>query len=68
MKELNLQNADIQEIADVIQNGGIVILPFDTVYGFVCDSKNEAALEKIYELKNVPYKKQLDWPFPILRH
>jgi tRNA threonylcarbamoyl adenosine modification protein (Sua5/YciO/YrdC/YwlC family) len=40
-----------QKAKEVILSGGVAILPFDTVYGMVCDCRNEKALKKIYELK-----------------
>jgi len=39
------------KVVEIIANGGIVCLPFDTVYGLVCDPKNQTAIEKIYRLK-----------------
>lgn len=62
MKLLNLKNDlidTINEIADTVRNGGVAILPFDTVYGFVCDPKNEVPLQKIYELKKRPVQKTI---------
>ena len=54
MKQMRLNN-NIDEICEkakeVILSGGIAILPFDTVYGLVCDCRNETALKKIYDLK-----------------
>lgn len=43
----------------IIKNGGIALLPFDTVYGFICDPRNENALENIYELKKRPAQKTI---------
>lgn len=43
---------EISEMAGkVVKKGGIVLAPFDTVYGFVCDPKNDKALLKIFKLK-----------------
>ncbi len=42
----------IQEIAKIIKEGGIAILPTDTVYGIVADSTNEKAVKRVYEIKN----------------
>lgn len=54
---------NIAEIIDraskIICRGGVVILPFDTVYGFACDPTNESALQRIYELKKRPEKKTI---------
>jgi L-threonylcarbamoyladenylate synthase len=41
----------------IICDGGIVVAPFDTVYGFICNPKNNSAIEKIIELKNRPDNK-----------
>lgn len=60
MKIMDLKfetNNLIEEASRIIRNGGIAILPFDTVYGFACDSRNEKALQKIYELKRRPIQK-----------
>lgn len=37
--------------------GGIAIIPFDTVYGLICDPENDEAIEKIFNLKNRPISK-----------
>jgi tRNA threonylcarbamoyl adenosine modification protein (Sua5/YciO/YrdC/YwlC family) len=39
---------------DVINNGGVVAFPTDTVYGLGCDPRNIDAVERIYALKNRP--------------
>lgn len=35
----------------VIKNGGVVICPTDTVYGFLADASNKKAVDKIFKLK-----------------
>lgn len=35
----------------VIQDGGLIAFPTDTVYGLACDVFNAAAIEKIYQIK-----------------
>lgn len=52
-------NYDINLIADVILNDGIVVMPTDTVYGIICDATNENAIDKIYQLKNRDYSKAM---------
>jgi L-threonylcarbamoyladenylate synthase len=55
MKIASLNSINVEEIvsksATTILSGGIVVLPFDTTYGYVCDPKNELALQKIFQLK-----------------
>ncbi len=42
---------DIQECLKVMNQGGIVLYPTDTIWGIGCDATNEAAVAKIYALK-----------------
>lgn len=41
----------------VLQAGGVVVAPTDTVYGLVCDAANTAAVEKMFAIKNRPREK-----------
>ncbi len=47
----------IDKIIKVLQNGGIIIYPTDTVYGLGCDITNVKALERIAKIKNVKLEK-----------
>jgi len=51
---LNKQNEKvaIEEAVEAINQGKLVIIPTDTVYGIAADALNEKAIKKIYELKN----------------
>ena len=40
------------QACDIMHKGGIIAYPTDTIYGFGCDSKNEAAIKKLNKLKN----------------
>lgn len=42
---------EIQKAFEVIQNGGIILYPTDTVWGIGCDATNADAVSKIYKLK-----------------
>ncbi len=44
-------NQEIQNTLEVLQNGGIILYPTDTVWGIGCDASNEEAVDKIYKLK-----------------
>lgn len=35
----------------MLQNGGVVLYPTDTVWGLGCDATNEGAVKKIYQIK-----------------
>ena len=43
---------DIKACLDVLSRGGMILYPTDTVWGIGCDATNEAAVAKIYKLKN----------------
>ncbi len=42
---------DLQAALRVLREGGIIVYPTDTVWGIGCDATNEAAVAKIYALK-----------------
>ena len=44
-------NQEVANALEVLQNGGIILYPTDTVWGIGCDASNEKAVTKIYELK-----------------
>src|SRR3954470_24843908 len=46
-----IQN-DIDACVTVLNNGGVILYPPDTVWGIGCDATNEKAVAKIYALKN----------------
>jgi tRNA threonylcarbamoyl adenosine modification protein (Sua5/YciO/YrdC/YwlC family) len=41
----------INKAVEIMRNGGVIIYPTDTVYGFGCDIFNKEALERIYNIK-----------------
>lgn len=50
---------DIKRCVDVLQRGGVIVYPTDTVWGIGCDATNEAAIEKIFALKERPPQKSM---------
>ena len=44
-------NSEVFKAFEVIQNGGIILYPTDTVWGIGCDASNPEAVAKIYALK-----------------
>ncbi len=44
-------NSEVHNAYEVIQNGGIILYPTDTVWGIGCDATNADAVAKIYKLK-----------------
>ncbi|MDC3254307.1 L-threonylcarbamoyladenylate synthase [Nitrosopumilus sp.] len=62
--EVNCDDKGIERIVEIIEKGGIVIFPTDTVYGIGCNPYNESAVKKIYEIKSRTKLKSL----PVLAH
>lgn len=42
---------DAQAVAQTLKNGGIAVIPTDTIYGIVARALDRAAVEKVYEAK-----------------
>lgn len=55
MNKLTIARDNINQIAEesikILNTGGMILLPFDTVYGLICDPKNSMAIEKIFRIK-----------------
>lgn len=58
MKIIKVENGQ-QEAFEILQNGGIVGLPTETVYGLAADATNKNAVKKIYEAKKRPRENPL---------
>ena len=50
---------NIDKICDILNDGGLVISPTDTVYGIMGDALNDDVVRKIYDIKKRPYSKPL---------
>ena len=46
-----LFNTDIEACLRVLESGGLILYPTDTIWGIGCDATSEAAVEKIFALK-----------------
>ncbi len=44
-------NEDLRAALDVLNHGGIILYPTDTIWGLGCDATNEVAVQRIYEIK-----------------
>ena len=42
---------DIKKACEVLQAGGLILYPTDTIWGIGCDATNEEAVRKVYALK-----------------
>jgi len=50
---------DIQRVAEIVRNGGVVIFPTDTIYGLGCDIFNAKAVEKVCKIKGLNPEKNV---------
>lgn len=58
-KICTINEESLQLAAQIINAGGVIVVPTDTVYGVACDPFNEDAVTKIYQLKRRPRTKAL---------
>ena len=79
MKKLIKSSAPnaVLEACNVLNKGGIIAYPTDTLYGLGCDSKNEKSIKKLNKIKNrsgpisviAPNKSTaIDWMFVKKNH
>ncbi len=55
--EKNNNPQDIQEIVDILNDGGIIIYPTDTMYALGCNAMKERAIERICRIKDIDPRK-----------
>lgn len=53
----NPEPGKIQKIVEVLEKGGVIIYPTDSVYALGCDLLNKSAIEKIIKLRGDKVKK-----------
>lgn len=49
----------VQKVVNCLENGGVVLLPTDTVLGLAAKPDDPRAVDKVYALKNRPREKNL---------
>lgn len=42
---------DIRQAIEVMNKGGVILYPTDTIWGIGCDATNEAAVRRVFEIK-----------------
>lgn len=55
-------NNQIQQAVEILKNGGVVLLPTDTVFGICCRIDNQQALQRLFQIK----KRDIHQAVPIL--
>ena len=60
--ENNPQEKAIQQAAEVLKKGGVIIYPTDTVYGIGCDITQQKAIERVCKIRGLkPEKSNLSF-------
>lgn len=44
-------NKEIKQTIEILQKGGVIIYPTDTIWGIGCDATDEEAVNKVYKIK-----------------
>ena len=55
--EENTNSKHLQQLHECIMDGGVIVYPTDTLYGFGCNIFNQKAIERIAKIKNVEMDK-----------
>ena len=63
INEQNPQKRLIDKAVEVLQKGGVIVYPTDTVYAYGCDISIKNAIERIYSIKKIPKNKPLSFIF-----
>ncbi|MEL6459261.1 MAG: L-threonylcarbamoyladenylate synthase [Cyanobacteria bacterium J06621_15] len=62
----NPQNRRIEEIKAVLQSGGVMLYPTDTVYAIGCDLNVKSAIQRVRQIKQLANEKPLTFLCPSL--
>ncbi len=54
--EENPAERQIKTVIDILQSGGLIIIPTDSVYSIACDMNNRKAVENLAKLKGIKLK------------
>jgi L-threonylcarbamoyladenylate synthase len=50
---------DLEQAVEVLNRGGVILYPTDTIWGIGCDATNPAAVDKVYQIKERPVGKSM---------
>ncbi len=56
----------VARVVDILQKGGVIGYPTDTVFGLGCDLMNKQAIERLYQIKGMHRDKSLAFICPDL--
>jgi len=63
INEQNPQSRLVNKTVEILEEGGVIVFPTDTVYAYGCDIKDKRAIERIYRLKKMEKHKPLSFIF-----
>ena len=63
INEQNPQQRLIRKAKEILEHGGVIIYPTDTVYAYGCDALDKRAIERIYRIKRIAKNKPLSFIF-----
>ena len=50
---------DLNQTIEILQSGGTILYPTDTIWGLGCDATQSIAIKRIIELKGIDQSKNL---------
>lgn len=58
----------VERVAQIIREGGLVVYPTDTIYGLGCDMMQKKSVERVYQMKGKNRKHPLSFICPDLKN
>lgn len=49
----NIADNQVEQVVEVLKDGGLIVTPTDTLYAVACDALNPKAIEKVCKLKGI---------------
>lgn len=62
LNTIPVENDNLEDIIAVLESGGLILYPTDTIWGIGCDATNPEAVQKVYDLK----RRDASKPFVLL--
>lgn len=59
-----ITDESLAEAVEIVHDGGLIVIPTDTVYGVACDPRNIEAIRKVFAAKHRPQYKSLQVLLP----
>lgn len=59
LRSFMFETDDLDNVKTILEDGGLILYPTDTIWGIGCDATDPKAVEKVYELKQRDRNKPL---------